>query len=121
MFLYRLHDANETNKCVENLSALSEVIYMKEQFISKNKITDPEIIYYATVNNLKIAKKYAQIVKERQLGDALKYYNKQIKLLENQLESLKNFIRTSQNKQLSAPYPLPLGSKIIDLESLFTK
>ncbi|BDQ65383.1 MULTISPECIES: glycosyltransferase family 2 protein [Shewanella] len=117
LMLYRQHEANETHRCIENLSALKEVIAMKQDFINKNKVTDPDVLWGALNNDVKLAHRYAEIMKSRQLEQAYLHYQKQVTLLTNKLTSL----RSTKPMPMTAPYPLPWGSEIIELANLALK
>lgn len=118
LLLYRQHDANETHRCIENLSALSEVISMKQDFISKQNITDSGILFDAINNNLKLAKIYRQKVKARELEHEYQYYQNQVKLLTERLSELKTITHEPSVVPLSPPYPLPIGSEVLDIDNL---
>lgn len=118
LFLYRQHDANETDKCIENLSAFAEVILMKQDFIKKQNITDNDVLLDSITNNLKLAKMYADRVNARQLEDAYQYYQNQINQLTTMLAKLKPGMPELPKFFASPPYPLPLGSVVLDVDNL---
>lgn len=104
LLLYRQHAENETHRCVRDQVALEEVIKMKTDFISEHVITDKDIIYGATSNNLKLAKHYASQMVTQGFSKAANYYLQQASLLEQQLTTIGTKPQMSHS---SAPYPLP--------------
>lgn len=104
LLLYRHHAANETNRCVRDLLALEEVIAMKDEFISRQEITDRSILWGACSNNLKLAVLYTNQMAEKGFSNAAEHYRGQASELEQQLGKL----GPSPNRMAAgAPYPLP--------------
>ena len=115
LLLYRYHQDNETHRCVENLTALDEVILMKNELIKKHNIQDTTILKDISKNNLKLAKNYLERVTLRNLLDAQRYYENKVAELTVILEKYNT--NNPPNHYFSAPYPLPFGSIKFSLDN----
>lgn len=112
LFLYRKHEENETNRCVQQLIALDEVIAMKDEFIEKYQLSNANLIRGVILNSLKLANRYRDEMHNNGLLKEAAFYQAHITELENKLSQLT--IDEPEQPSGSAPYAPPAGSILLN-------
>ena len=110
---YRLHDSNETGRCIRSRTALTEVIRMKAHYLQNYRGPQKrlaEIVNASRHGTLRLAERYRDSMIA--IGDdiAAEHY---MQLAQEHSEALKSI--TTLVRPSGPPYPLPPNSELIAL------